>query len=195
VGLDDNHPTLKAIILDFSSVNNVDVTSVQILIDVRNQLDRYASPETVEWHFASINNRWTKRALASAGFGYPATAHQEGELWHRWKPVFSVAELGGFDSAAGYAEWQTNQEIQRHSVAAGNVADDVEANANGKTGDGVVSAKERRVGKSVVTHGVNRPLFHVDLTVALQSAIHNVERREAQGGKIIVEDVADLQEH
>lgn len=192
---DDRRPTLKAIILDFSSVNNVDITSVQNLIDVRNQLDRYASPETVEWHFASINNRWTKRALASAGFGYPAPAHQEGELWHRWKPVFSVAELGGFDSAAGYAEWQTNREIQRNSITAGNTEDDVEAHANGKAGDGVVSSKERRAGKSVVTHGVNRPLFHVDLTVALQSAIHNVERREAQGGKVIAEDVADLQEH
>ncbi|KAG8416905.1 hypothetical protein J3459_013540, partial [Metarhizium acridum] len=40
----DRRPTLKAIILDFSSVNNVDITSVQRLIDVRNQLDMYASP-------------------------------------------------------------------------------------------------------------------------------------------------------
>lgn len=179
---------------------------MQQLIDVRNQLDRYASPEIVEWHFAAINNRWTKRALASAGFGYPAPEHREGELWHRWKPVFSVAELGGFDSAAGYAEWQTNREIQRHSVTAAH--DDVEAHAH-PNGTGVqvldgkevvdsVGVRERRNGggKTVITHGVNRPLFHIDLTVAVQSAIHNVERRAGlTETKVSVEDVNDMQEH
>ncbi|KAK4658576.1 LOW QUALITY PROTEIN: hypothetical protein QC762_0029370 [Podospora pseudocomata] len=64
-------PTLKAVILDFSSVNHVDITSVQQLIDVRNQLDRYASPDIVDWHIACINNRWAKRALAAAGVWVP----------------------------------------------------------------------------------------------------------------------------
>lgn len=163
---------------------------------MRNQLDRHASPDVVEWHFASINNRWTKRALASAGFGYPAPVHREGELEHRWKPIFSVAELGGFDSAAGFAEWERNREIQRNSVPTVHLSGDVESNG-GLTKDPAVGATERRTvgGKSVVTHGVNLPLFHVDLTVALQTAIHNIERRANAGGKIIVEDVADLQEH
>jgi sodium-independent sulfate anion transporter 11 len=40
-------PALRAIILDFAAVNNVDVTSVKNLIDVRNQLDRWASPDSV----------------------------------------------------------------------------------------------------------------------------------------------------
>src|SRR2546423_1037372 len=99
-------PTLKAIILDFSSVNNVDVTSIQNLIDIRNLLDRYAAPESVQWHFACINNRWTKRALASAGFGYPTGPSSE---FHRWKPIFSVAELGGSSSAAAAAEMEENR--------------------------------------------------------------------------------------
>jgi solute carrier family 26 (sodium-independent sulfate anion transporter), member 11 len=94
-----DRPTLKAIILDFSSVNNVDITSVQQLIDVRNQLDRYTAPSVVDWHFTSINNRWTKRALVAAGFGYPSVSERETTL-HRWKPVFSVAEIGGSFSAA-----------------------------------------------------------------------------------------------
>ncbi|KAG9382168.1 sulfate permease [Pyrenophora tritici-repentis] len=47
----DERPTLKAIILDFSSINNVDLTSIQNLIDVRNQLDKYVAPDTVDWHF------------------------------------------------------------------------------------------------------------------------------------------------
>jgi len=75
----------------------VDVTSVQGLIDIRNQLDQYAKPEVVEWHFASISNRWTKRALAAAGFGYPPS-EQVGPPGH-WKSIYNFAGIGGSDSA------------------------------------------------------------------------------------------------
>lgn len=89
----DNRPFLKALILDFSAVNNVDATSVQNLIDVRNQLDRYAEPDRVQWHFAHVKSRWTKRALAAAGFGYATAAGDP--HFHRWKPIFSIAEIRG----------------------------------------------------------------------------------------------------
>jgi sodium-independent sulfate anion transporter 11 len=60
---------LRAVILDFSAVNNVDVTCIQSLMDIRTQLDRRSTPVAVQWHFANIKNRWTKRALSAAGFG------------------------------------------------------------------------------------------------------------------------------
>ncbi|KAJ5193449.1 hypothetical protein N7449_009591 [Penicillium cf. viridicatum] len=67
---DDSHlPILQAVILDFSAVNNVDVTCIQSLMDIRMQLDRRSTPVVVQWHFACIKNRWTKRALSAAGFG------------------------------------------------------------------------------------------------------------------------------
>ncbi|KAF5582609.1 family sulfate permease [Fusarium pseudocircinatum] len=96
-------PTLKAVILDFSSVNNVDITSIQRLIDIRNQLDSYASPDGVDWHFACIHNRWSKRALVSAGFGVPFKPN-EGTAPRRWKSIFSVAEIGGKDSDVAIAQ-------------------------------------------------------------------------------------------
>ncbi|KAL8631698.1 hypothetical protein Q9189_002605 [Teloschistes chrysophthalmus] len=191
-------PTLKAIILDFSSVNNVDITSVQHLIDVRNQLDRYASPDKVDWHLACINNRWTKRALASAGFGFPTPA-SDGHVMERWKPIFSVADIGGQDSAAAAAEYREQErEMKRQRTQ------DVEGREPSRDGDTVgqdesassgsneyvqhiADSKAYGVGVSsrvVVVHGLNRPLFHIDLTSALQSAIANVERRgedEAKG--------------
>ena len=131
----------------------------------------------VEWHFASINNRWTKRALASAGFGYPAVAQAVGGF-HRWKPIYSVADLGGYDSAANQAEWQQNQdELRRASQSA-----DVERASPATSRDEVDFAKENaRVNvqpRSVVVGGVNKPLFHVDLTAAVQSAIYNIENRK-----------------
>ncbi|KAK2781266.1 Sulfate permease 2 [Emmonsiellopsis sp. PD_33] len=175
--------TLKAVILDFSSVNNVDVTSVQNLIDVRNQLDRYAAPQPVHWHFANINNRWTKRALVSAGFGYP-TPDPVG--YSRWKPIFSVAELGGSNSAAAHAALK--QERSHLNSIAGRI-DDIEATgaAHG-VAETASSGSEPELGKELgsskvyagdrkiaVIHGLNRPLFHMDLTSALQSALANAE--------------------
>ena len=143
--LESSRPALRAIILDFSSVNNVDITSVQNLLDVRNQLDRYAAPDVVEWHFAAIGNRWTKRALSSAGFGFPASGGREG-----WKPVFSVAEVGVTESAV-------EREIEKSKEA------DPEA------------ARELTGKKRVVPVGsIGLPFFHVDLEGAVESAITNV---------------------
>ncbi|CAI6339602.1 unnamed protein product [Periconia digitata] len=88
---DDHRPTLRAIVLDFSTVNHLDVTTVQGLIDVRDQLDRYAAPDVVEWHFASVSNRWAKRALTTAGFGYVNT--QRAHSRKHWNPVYSFASL------------------------------------------------------------------------------------------------------
>ncbi|KAK8088897.1 sulfate permease [Apiospora hydei] len=186
-------PTLKAVILDFSSVNNVDVTAVQQLIDVRNQLDRYTTPEVVDWHIACITNRWTKRALVSAGFGYP-TERADG-LHHRWQPIFSVAEIGGDSSAAAQAERAENEkEIsalhRRRSTKHAGGADDIDAIERGyaeplpgktsslasHSSSGLSPHTPRRV----AVHGLNRPLFHIDLTSALQSAIANVEARGGQ---------------
>lgn len=190
-------PTLKAVILDFSSVNNVDVTSVQILIDVRNQLDRYATPDVVQWHLACINNRWSKRALASAGFGYPTVPTHE---YHRWKPIFSVAEIGGSASAAAAAEVEANQRLSHQvrdeesgsrpaSAAKGDEItrthykdDSMTSSSNDNDLSKQISeskAYARTSSKRVaVVHGLNRPFFHLDLTSALQSAIANVEHQD-----------------
>ncbi|KAK0522149.1 Sulfate permease 2 [Tilletia horrida] len=64
----DTRPTLKAIIIDLGSVSNVDTTSIQALIDVRRQLERYAG-HPVEFHFASILSPWIRRGLLAGGFG------------------------------------------------------------------------------------------------------------------------------
>jgi sodium-independent sulfate anion transporter 11 len=178
-----DRPTLKAIILDFSSVNNIDITSIQQLIDVRNQLDKYVSPSTVDWHFSSINNRWTKRALVSAGFGYPTIGSGDASI-SRWKPIFSVAEIGGSDSAAEAAELSQNEKElreQRIKEAARPVHGDA-INADSDSGD-LKGVHVKTSARTVVVNGLNRPLFHIDLTSALQSAIANVKSRDEFEGK------------
>ena len=186
---DSDLPTLKAIILDFSSVNNVDITSVQHLIDVRNQLDRYAAPDKVDWHLACINSRWTKRALASAGFGYP-TPVNDSLAFERWKPIFSVAEIGGSHSAAEVAQLRENRErqqsldvekgrLQKIQTADDGITNDSASDPSDdmQKGLGASKAYATATSKVVAVQGLNRPLFHIDLTNALQSAIANVESR------------------
>lgn len=81
-------------ILDFSAVNHVDLTSVQLLVDARNLLERHAKPDVVQWHFANIHSRWTKRALGAAGFGIPCKEAEDGDGGARkWKAIYGVAEL------------------------------------------------------------------------------------------------------
>lgn len=171
------------------------MTSVQHLIDVRNQLDLYSAPDAVEWHFACINNRWTKRALAAAGFGYPTPPMNEETGFQRWKPVFSVAEIGGADSAATAAqdrEQRRARKLARTASSSGH--DDIEAHErateDSSSDDRVAFEKEVSHskayasngvgvnGKIAVVAGINRPLFHIDLTSALQSAVANVEGKQ-----------------
>ncbi|PKX94775.1 SLC26/SulP family anion transporter [Aspergillus novofumigatus IBT 16806] len=185
-------PTLRAVILDFSSVNNVDVTSVQNLIDVRNQLDHYAAPQSVQWHFAHINNRWTKRALAAAGFGYPTPTSEDG--FHRWKPIFSVAEIEGSASAAALAELVNNQQAHKAEQKHGDIEEGLKDNSHAREREthGIETPSDssstdddklqrdlteskayRNRRKVALVHGLNRPFFHIDLTSALQSALAN----------------------
>ncbi|KAJ4350761.1 hypothetical protein N0V95_004438 [Ascochyta clinopodiicola] len=186
----DGRPTLKAIILDFSSVNNVDLTSIQNLIDVRNQLDKYAAPDTVDWHFSNINNRWTKRALAAGGFGY-YTPEPDASGIHRWKPVFSVAEIGGSQSAAAAAEAAENRHAKRnlsqvrsHDIEAAHESESSDAGSLNKQlelskayGGAEGDTAGVTAGRIAVVQGLNRPLFHVDVTAALNSALANAQRK------------------
>ena len=159
------------------------------MIDVRNQLDRYAAPDTVDWHFSNINNRWTKRALAAAGFGY-YTPEPEDSGVQRWKPIFSVAELGGSQSAAAAAEAKARRKSQRVAAAkAGDQAganDDIEEHRSSSdldsldkrlTSSQAYGTLDQQGGSNAVVQGLNRPLFHLDVTAALQSALANAQRK------------------
>ena len=175
---DDDRPILKAVILDFSTVNNVDATSIQALIDVRNQLDRYAAPETVDWHFAHIENRWAKRGLAAGGFGFrtpkPAaivTDTSRPNTTGQWRTIFSIADLGGSDSAAKAAERHDRKDIVTHV--------DVEqaSGSSEKSADRDIP-RDPASRKLVAVQGLNRPYFHFDLQEAVEAAVENARTKK-----------------
>lgn len=187
--LADELPTLKAIILDFSSVNNIDITSVQRLIDARNQLDNYASPDVVDWHIACINNRWTKRALVAAGFGVP-TKPSSG-LRYRWQSIFNVAEVGG--KASGAVVNANANEMLSIDEEQGLYGDNAASTGGIAGGIGAEKTRIRQIKssrKAVLIMNPARPLFHVDLTSAVQGAIANVEARQKTRAALETEQTA-----
>ncbi|KAJ1666045.1 hypothetical protein IW140_005857 [Coemansia sp. RSA 1813] len=100
-------PLLRAVILDFTGVSNVDITSIQNLIDVRKQLDRY-SDNDVAWHFSGVGSPWVRRALVAGGFGSSDSAT---------RTVFSVANVGVSEDRD--VEWHRHQQsVQNRKLTA-----------------------------------------------------------------------------
>ncbi|ORY66529.1 sulfate permease [Pseudomassariella vexata] len=157
-------PILRAVILDCSAVNNMDSGAVEGLIDLRAQLDHWAAPESVEWHFASVTNRWTRRALAVAGFGYPRQCQFEKTA--PWEPVFSLAEMGGCKSAASSLAPTGNT---------GRGDEDSEK--------GLVAPETQQPGNALAAlYGIDRPNFHVDVVAAVEVAVHAVDQCRERSG-------------
>ncbi|ORY61786.1 sulfate permease 2 [Pseudomassariella vexata] len=180
----DSRPFLHAIILDCASVNNVDVTSIQALVDTRNQLDTHAKPDPVEWHFANVNNRWTRRAFAAAGFGFPASKAVDQYYQGRWKPIFSVAAV---DAASAEEEKFRRPLVTLEDVETGKFNDRISSTE--PHGEARVQGSEFPK-KVVAVQGMNRPFFHIDVAAAVESAVANAEAKaEAKGGSSLAQTI------
>ena len=67
-------PRLRAVILDFAAVANLDTTGVQNLVDTRKEVEKWAD-RPIEFHFSGILSPWIRRALIAAGFGHGQPRH------------------------------------------------------------------------------------------------------------------------
>jgi sodium-independent sulfate anion transporter 11 len=165
-------PLLRAVILDFSNVNVIDLTSLQGLVDLRERLDRYAAPAAVEWHFGGVQNRWTRRALASAGFGRPST--RNADAFDNWCPTYTVStSFAGatLDDATEHRLRRKHTQLDEESGGTTDV----------KIGTTGVTVEEKRC--KVPIYGVDRPFFHVDLVDAVDAAVRDARKRDQQERK------------
>ncbi|KAJ4189608.1 hypothetical protein NW767_000244 [Fusarium falciforme] len=179
----DDLPFLRAIVLDFSAVNNLDITCIQGLMDLRNSLDQYASPDAVEWHFANVNNRWTRRALASAGFGYPSSKNQE--ALGSWVPSYSIAatlmdkdvQLPGDTRRPADIEAPTETSSSSNcseSKQLSNSSDELSI----MTKNTHVHAESHQPQSMAAIFGVDRPFFHIDLVDAVDAAVRDARNKD-----------------
>ncbi|KAI0880335.1 sulfate permease II [Annulohypoxylon maeteangense] len=149
-------PTLKAVILDFATVNNINTGAIGGLVQLRAQLQRWADPYPAKWHFTNVGPRWVRRALVMAGFGYPLK-EELGDN-RNWNPVFTLAERnqrrGGESSLSNEPEISTRDSSNIRDVEMGNF------------GLGITPLETRKL---VSTHGINYPNFHLDTTAAVEA--------------------------
>ncbi|KAJ4138619.1 hypothetical protein NW768_002469 [Fusarium equiseti] len=151
---DNELPVLRAIVIDCSTINNIDITSVQGLVDVKNALDRWASPSTIQWHFGGLHNRWARRALAAVGFGQTST--ENNPLIASWAAVPSITSSFGEATEGDHRRQDDESSIgTRHN----DFSDD---------------RKLRPV------FAVDRPLFHADLGEAVSAALKYARKSECR---------------
>lgn len=128
----------------------------------------------VEWHFSSVQNRWTRRILAIAGFGYPC---EEG--MRDWKGVYRLAPLAQPPSSR-YAG------SEKRPISSGRTTlwgDDEREEA-----EQAAAAGKGRIGGSAKMgslYGVNRPYFHADLAEAVEVAVSNAREKERRGNGVV----------
>ncbi|KAK3934259.1 sulfate transporter family-domain-containing protein [Diplogelasinospora grovesii] len=189
---DTRLPTLRAVVLDLSAVNFLDVTAAQALIDLRDQFDRYAAPDKVEWHFAGASDRWTKRALVASGFGVGTTttaATTTATQNHSSSsgPLVAVAESSPPATTTTTTTTTTITAVPTNMSGGSDEVDDAKSRDIEAGGGEVVitpmisSGSQPQggtgagAGRLVPIYGMNRPFFHVDVATAVKSAVRNAE--------------------
>ncbi|RUS29640.1 sulfate transporter family-domain-containing protein [Jimgerdemannia flammicorona] len=140
---DHDLPVLKALVLDFSGVNNIDSTGVQTLLDVQTTLDRYADRE-VPWHFANIISTSIRRTLIVGGFG----SQKRG-------PTGEFLPLGSYDMEKKSVSTDSASHDDEEKAPESNTSENLPAAA----GDSDISIVKDKY-----------PYFHYDVDEAVRAA-------------------------
>ncbi|CAA9961975.1 Sulfate permease protein [Pyrenophora teres f. maculata] len=163
-------PVLRAVVLDFSTVNVLDITSIDGLKGLRDTLDRHAAPGVVEWHFAGVHNRWTRKALAFAGFGFPALsdANETGT----WCPAYTVTtSLAGATEDERKDKDAAQLQLRNQDLESGKPQTEV----NISRFQSPQSNEKRRFNP---VFGIDRPFFHLDLHDAVDMAVRDAKHAD-----------------
>ncbi|KAJ4248466.1 hypothetical protein NW762_012803 [Fusarium torreyae] len=177
-------PMLRAIVIDCSTINNIDITSVQGLVDVRAALDRWVSPSILEWHFGGLRNRWARRALAVAGFGHRPTddCHALGS----WTTITPLAGSFGETNGNGRRKQSTDDESAIDARCSARGTESSIKTSKDQTDEQVRSTVTPRDSDLEKLQGLqpifalDRPLFHADLGEAVAAALENASKGDCR---------------
>ncbi|PWN44340.1 sulfate permease, partial [Ceraceosorus guamensis] len=134
----DTRPLLRAFIFDFSSVPHVDTTSIQMLVDVRQSVERY-SGHPVEFHFAGILSPWIRRGLLAGGFGTGLAARHITEV----APIIRPGESLSHKDQQARQEEEAERRGRAIDDALNGVGDDA-LRRRAELEDGITPAPVRR---------------------------------------------------
>lgn len=200
----DPRPLLRAIVLDFGSVSNIDSTSVQVLVDLRNALELYRGAP-VEFHFAHILSPWIRRGLLAGDFGTGTVrrhvteiaavvpTHDDREVGARNSPVPGTkivedAQPQHEDIVRDAPSSSTDIEAQAPAQPDKGSFDDEIKNLDAIYGNNKADQESLDMGAGSITvpilwNNELTPYFHLDLAGAVSSALES-EPAENQASEV-----------
>lgn len=153
-----SRPILRAIVLDCSTINNLDIASIQGLEDARKSLTSHAAPAIVEWHFAGLHSPWARRALVEAGFGCSARDSDS-----KWGRTYSVAR--SLSAVVDQGSGNTRDcALQTHNVDEESIS--------------AASSPPAEEACAQPLYGVDKPYFHVDVLDAVDAAVQRAKQKD-----------------
>lgn len=167
-------PRLHALIIDFASVNRLDSSGLQTIVDVQNTLNRYAGHH-VEFHFANIIHPAIRRALIVAGFGeQPRVGESEIQHTAEILPVVPASKDGPLEQQITNRTGQQDIEevIDTRYDSKGADFDDSSVSTNG----------------SIALPRDRYPFFHWSCDEAVKSALTTIHLRSEEE-QIVQENV------
>lgn len=175
-------PTLYAVVLDCATINHTDSGAVEGLADLRAQLDRWAAPSPVEWHFAHLRNRWTRKALAAIGFG--CSNRSNGTTVSTARPGFSLAAryeseasgLGGAFTALPARRISNDEESCGSETEVG-PGDGEGIEVKPQPSEALSCPRHEMRRRLVLVTAMDRPYFHADLATAVEVATRHAIAR------------------
>jgi sodium-independent sulfate anion transporter 11 len=141
-----------------SSVNQLDVTAINGLVDLRAALNQHTAPETCEIYFANMHCRQARKALRLSGFAGPVQSDNPRE----WSPAYTVALRRKTSEAS-----RVSSELQVR------IADEEQGSGPRQPAQEVAADQRRSelAGTSVALTSVDSPFIHLDLYDAVRAAV------------------------
>ncbi|KIK59669.1 hypothetical protein GYMLUDRAFT_261679 [Collybiopsis luxurians FD-317 M1] len=155
-------PDIHAVVLDFSTVSQIDTTATQALIDTRNEIERWAD-HPVEFHFASVLSPWIRRALVAGGFGLGSSSSSV---------PYEIAAVVPYRDGLGDRPLSDLRQSPREE------AEDIEKGLSSSKGKESINSVEKSVESGLEPLlSLETPFFHLDLESAVRAAESSLKAR------------------
>ncbi|KAI8343201.1 sulfate transporter family-domain-containing protein [Chlamydoabsidia padenii] len=165
-------PLLHALILDVASVNRLDSSGLQAVVDASAALNRFAGHH-VEFHFVNIVHPAIRRALIVAGFGTQPVPGSEGQ---EILPVVPVSKDGPQSQKQQEQKQQQQQQQQRLNAD----VEEMEISStdnNDRPLDDFKSASTATLSNPIPIPKDVYPFFHWSADEAVNAAVRSLSLR------------------